>query len=104
MMGATGMPDRERIESLARSLRLCIESLEGLGDLPPWCHQAVSLRLARQVLREIAEAARMSQEASRPPEPSDKLLDALRVYGRHFETCPGSHPAYCTCGLTEALR
>lgn len=30
--------------------------------------------------------------------------EALNKWGRHWETCPGSHPAYCTCGLTAALR
>jgi hypothetical protein len=33
-----------------------------------------------------------------------RLREALEKYGRHWETCPGSHPAYCECGLTAALR
>jgi hypothetical protein len=57
-------------------------------------------------LGEAIHKVRAALAAPRPAPPAEGLTmhDALRKWGRHFETCPGSHPAWCTCGLADFMR
>ena len=89
--------DRDRLVALARcGLQLAKDISEDMACLPS-CDSFAHDR--DKYDPKYCQACRAERAEARVR----TLEETLQRYGRHWESCPGDHPAYCECGLTAAL-
>ena len=103
----------DRLVALAQEAIQQRQTFADVGEARLQMEQTLRQRLAdAEALVRIADAARLGAETNareyevaleRAEARVRELEETLQRYGRHWESCPGAHPAYCECGLTAAL-